>query len=335
MKYGIYIGLALLLCQAPLCADTLYMKNGDRISGTLNSVSGGTLVFDTEYAGSLRVSMKAVSGMDTEKAYDVRLNSKSLMKGNLSFDDEVLSVVSATGATAIEAGAIVQLNENLLSNTASERDWSSRLDINANLSSGNTDSFVFGIAASSTLKKEFSEHAVSLKWDREESENVTTKDQADIDYAYKRFMSEHWYLSGNGEYFADPIKEVDGRITAGGGAGYQFWDNSLGALSADLGVSAVYEDLGAETETNPAVRWSLAYKRFLLGKRVQAFHNHQILKILGSGKGEVISADTGVRYAVNSHLDALFQVDLVYETEPAPGQKKSDLTYKVGVGYKF
>ena len=335
MKYGFIIGLAILLSYAPLFADTLYMKNGDRLTGTLDSVTGGELVFDTEYAGSVRIAMAAVLGIDTEKSFDIRLDSESMLSGKMAFDDNTLAVVSDTGSINIEAGSITQLSENLLARTIFEPEWASRIDVNATLSTGNSDSLIFGLAASSTLRKEFSEHSVSLKWDREEIENVTTKDQQDLDYAYKRFISEPWYLSGNAEYFSDPIKDVDSRITLGGGVGYQFWDNTLGALSADLGASAVYEDLGADTDTNPAVRWSLSYKRFLLGKRMEAFHNHQILKILGSGRGEVVSAETGLRYALNAHLDASIQIDLDYETDPAPGQKKSDLTYKVGVGYKF
>jgi len=335
MKYGFIFSLAVLLSYGSLSADTLYLKNGDRITGTLNSIARGELVFDTEYAGSLRIEMSAVLGLDTEKPYDVNLESETLLSGKLAFVDNTLSVVSDTGSTTIEASAVTRLSENLLVRTAFEPEWSSRVDVNASLSTGNTDSLVFGIAASSTLKKEFSEHLVSLKWDREENNSVTIKDQRDLDYGYKRFLSEQWYLSGNAEYFSDPLKDVDGRITVGAGAGYQFWDNSLGALSADLGASAVYEDLGAETQTNPAVRWALSYKRFLSGKRMEAFHNHQILKILGSGRGAVLSAETGLRYALNAHLDASVQIDLDHETDPAPGQKKSDLTYKIGVGYKF
>ena len=335
MKYGLYSGLAILLCHAPLFADTLYMQNGDRLTGTLNSVSRGELVFDTEYAGRLRIAMAAVLGLDTDKSFDIRLDSETLLSGKLVFNNNSLAVISDSGSTVIETGSVTQLSENLLVRTAFQPEWSGRVDVNAALSTGNTDSLTFGVAASSKLKKEFSEHLVSLNWDREENNDVTTKDQRDLDYGYKRFVSEQWYLSGNAEYFSDKIKDVDSRITVGGGTGYQFWDNSLGALSADLGASAVYEDLGADTETNPAVRWALSYKRFLMGERMEVFHKHQILKILSSGRGAVFSAETGLRYALNAHLDAVFQIDLDHETDPAPGQKKSDLTYKVGVGYKF
>ena len=95
------------------------------------------------------------------------------------------------------------------------------------------------------------------------------------------------------------------------------------------------EELDGEDETNPAVRWGLEYNRFFFSKKMEAFHKQSVLFIPDSDRGEVLESSTGVRYALNSRIDATARVDVNHETEPAPGNSKTDVTYNLGVGIKF
>ena len=121
----------------------------------------------------------------------------------------------------------------------------------------------------------------------------------------------------------------------GAGVGYQFWDDSFGSLATDLTLNYVREELQEDDESNPAVRWGLEYKRFLLSKKLEAFHRQSVLFIPDSDRGEVIRSSTGLRYALNAKVDATARVDLKHETEPEPGNSKTDVTYNLGVGIKF
>ena len=129
------------------------------------------------------------------------------------------------------------------------------------------------------------------------------------------------------------MKDVDSRITAGGGIGHQFWDNSFGTLSAELGINVVVEELDGESEENPALRWALSYKRFLLSKRLELFHDHSILVI--PDRGEVLDSSTGVRLSVNQRINTSLRVDIQHETKPPEGNHKTDVTYSLGLGIKF
>jgi putative salt-induced outer membrane protein YdiY len=157
----------------------------------------------------------------------------------------------------------------------------------------------------------------------------------DFDYLYKRFLNEKWYGSGNLEYFEDELKGVDSRITLGAGVGYQFWDDSFGSLSSDIGISYVEEEIDGEDSSNPALRWGLDYRRYLFSKKMEAFHKQSVLFIPDSDRGEVLTSSTGVRYVLNSRIDATARVDVDHETEPAEGNSKTDVTYNLGIGIKF
>ena len=58
--------LGLLLCAVAVQADVLVMDNGDRITGRLDSISGGKAIFDTSYAGRIWVEMANIRSLETE-----------------------------------------------------------------------------------------------------------------------------------------------------------------------------------------------------------------------------------------------------------------------------
>lgn len=327
----------LLVCivLAPAAkADTIQLTNGDRISGTLDSISAGRALIATDYAGLIPVKLDAIASIQTEAAFNIH-TSQGTVQGRLEVVDGVQQIAAETSTTPVELAQISRAGQNKLSLTRFTGEWTSRADLSAAVSNGNTDTQNFNTLLESTFKEDSVEHKVTLLVSKEEAEEETTKDTLDLDYGYKRFVSDKWYASGNAEYFRDKLKDIDQRITLGAGMGYQVWDNSFGALSTDLGVSAVQEDLDGEDESNPAVRWGLDYKRFLFSKKLELFHSQSVLFIPDSDRGEVFESSSGLRFALNDRIDTTFRVDVNHETDPPPDASKTDVTYSLGVGIKF
>jgi putative salt-induced outer membrane protein YdiY len=317
-------------------ADVAELTNGDRISGTVVSVAGGNVVMDTEYAGRLIIDIGAVARLETESVFEMRLSDGSLRRGQFAPDDDAQGVLLEGGEVAPLALADIRnASENKLGLTSLGREWSNRADLGAVVSRGNTETDNYSALVETKLKRDTVEHAFSLLIAQEESDGETTKDQLDFNYGYKRFVSEKWYASGNGQYFRDDLKNIESRITVGAGMGYQFWNNSLGALSSELGLSYVMEELDGNDEANPAIRWGLDYNRFLWSQRLEYFYKHSLLVIPVDGRGQIYNGSTGLRLAMNSWLDTSFRVGLQHETEPADDAEKTDVTYSLGIGIKF
>ena len=311
-------------------ADVVVMANGDRITGTVDSIAGGKVLINTEYAGAVAVDLDAVVSLDTDAAFEVRIG-----------DEHLKGAFQSTAAGVALDGQVIALSdvrsavENQLALGDFGSDWTSRADIGLVISNGNSDTESLNSLIESTLTRGRSEHSFSLLISNEEAEEETTKDQTDFDYGYKRFLDEQWFFAANAEYFQDRLKDIDHPISAGAGIGYQFWDNSLGSLSIEAGVSAVREEVDGMEDDNPAFRWALEWKRYLLAKKLEVFHKHSLLIIPDDDSGEVLSASTGLRYAVSDRIDTTARIDLNHETEPAPGNSRSDVTYTLGVGIKF
>lgn len=329
------VGLLVMLCL-PLAAwaDVLYLKSGDRLTGKVDSIAGQRVVLDTDFAGRLAVKLDTIKSIETDEAFNLKLEDGEQLSGKLVTRDDAQGV--AVDESAPEPLVLADLRSagqsNLaLTNLGSE--WSSRADLSAAVSRGNSDTDAYNALIESGLKRNRSEHLVTLLLSQEEAAGDSTKDQLKFGYGYKRFFAEQWYFSGNGEYFQDQLKDIDYRITAGAGIGYQLWDNSFGALSVEAGASSVIEKLAGEKEENPAFRWAAKYNRFLWSKRLELFHDHSILII--PDRGEVFAASTGLRLAINDRLDTSVRVDLQHETDPPLDSEKTDVTYSVGVGIKF
>ncbi len=326
--------LTALCLGAAAHADTVVMQNGDRLTGTIDSIAGGRVVLATEYAGRIPIKLDQVAELISDEAFDVRTDGTKV-NGKFDVVDGVQSLVTDEGAVPLELAVVDTAGQNKLSMPSLGSEWTSRADLSAILSNGNSDTESYNTLIESVLKREEVQHSLSVLLSNEKAEEERTKDQLDIDYGYKRFVSEKWYASGNAEYFQDRLKDIDHRITLGAGMGYQFWDDSFGALSSDLSANYVREDLDGETESNPAIRWGLDYKRYLFAKKVEFFHKQSVLYIPDSDRGEVLESSTGLRYALNDRIDTTARVDVNHETEPPEGASKTDVTYTLGVGIKF
>ena len=322
------------LLALPGAADVIHLTNGDRISGTIEGISAGKVIIATSYADNISVSVGEIESLSSEKEFSVRTGGATV-KGKFTPSADGQTLETNGAAQPIALSDVRSASESNLAITQLAREFSNRADIGLVISNGNSDTESLNTLVESVYKKDKVQHAATLLISSEEADEVKTKDQLDFDYNYKRFMSDRWYLAGNAEYFTDELKDIDRRITVGAGAGYQFWDNTFGAFSAEAGVSAVREEIDGEDEDNPAFRFALDYKKYLLAKRLELFHRQSVLVIPDSDRGEVISASTGARYAVSDRIDTTARIDLIHETEPAPGNSKTDTTYTLGIGVKF
>ena len=326
--------LGFLSCAVAAHADLLVMDNGDRITGRLDSITGGKAIFETQYAGRIWVEMANIRTLETEEAYAVRLDDR-VIDGTFAGKGDLQRLIGPEQAAIVNWTRVRSATQSRNAFTRFTAGWGSHLDLALSLADGNSSTEAFNVLLEVEYQDELNAHLVTALLAREEGEGLLTRDQLDIDYGYKRFLTERWYGAGNAEYFQDTLKEIDSRITLGAGVGVQFIDNSIQNLSSDIGISAVREDIGGDSDVEPALRLGVDYQRFVLAKTIELFHRQSILQLLGDEKNQVFSSSTGIRYAYNDRIDTNFRIDLAYESDPPPGNEKTDTTYSLGVGIKF
>lgn len=334
--YALALAILPMLPGGAVVAGAVVLKNGDKLTGRVDSISGGRLLLETEYAGRVPIRLEAIESVASEAAFRLRLRGGGHLAGRLAVQDSAQHLLGEAGmsrplnlATVASAGRRGDALADLGSG------WSTHADLAASLSSGNSETEAVNLRVQSTLKLDWSVHDWALLVSREEAEGARNREQLDFDYGYKRFFSDKWFALGNAEYYRDELADIDLRITLGGGIGYQVWQDGFGALSLGMGVSAVFDEIGAKAKENPAWRWELDYNRFFWSKQFEIFHRHSMLVIPDGSRGEVIEASTGVRLAISERLSSNFRIDHRIDTKPREGADRTDVTYSLGVGFKF
>ena len=317
-------------------AGTAILKNGDRLTGEIDSITGGRLLLETEYAGRIPILVNAVESVTSTAAFHVRLRAGGYLDGRFAVEDSVQQLLDENDvAHPLELADIANAARRGYELAALVSGWNTQADLSASVSSGNSQTESVNLLVQSTLNLDWSAHDWTLLLGREEADGVRSREQLDFDYGYKRFIARKWFALGNAEYYRDELKDIDLRVTLGGGIGYQVWQDSFGALSLGTGVSAVFDEIGAKAKENPAWRWELDYNRFFWSKQLEFFHRHSLLVIPDSGRGEVIEASTGVRLAISDRLNTHLRVDHRIDTQPPEDADQTDVTYNLGVGFKF
>ncbi|HLT05770.1 MAG TPA: DUF481 domain-containing protein, partial [Pseudomonas sp.] len=65
MLFRSVVCAAALGCAWPVLADTVWLKNGDRLTGTIKAFDGGKLVLQTPYCGELSISWSSVATLES------------------------------------------------------------------------------------------------------------------------------------------------------------------------------------------------------------------------------------------------------------------------------
>lgn len=328
--------LLLTILAAPAAlADVVQLANGDRLSGTLKSIDGNNVVVDTEYAGRIVVDRTAVTSVETDAEFNVVLDGETIRGGRLTrAASGEQSLATASGVRELGFGAIRAASLDTPTTSAKDR-WSTTITYGLNVSTGNSDTQAHALRARTLLRRGDLRHTLNVEADRMTDDGAVTKDQQRIGYQLDWFFRPDWYSYGTGEYFKDDLKEVDYRLTLGAGLGHQFWDNSLGGLSAEAGLTQVVEKIGGEQEINPAARIGADYNRFFLGQRLEFFHENELLVLGDLDRGQILDTSTGLRFRLSDTWTADLRVDLTHETEPADDQETTDITYIIGVGFNW
>ena len=91
--------LAVFSASSPLLADTVWLKNGDRLSGKIKVFDGGKLLIQTEYAGNVPIDWKQVKTLESDQELLVKQDAYTGEKAKSLLAAEDGSVTLANGET--------------------------------------------------------------------------------------------------------------------------------------------------------------------------------------------------------------------------------------------
>ena len=90
--------MAGFLCSGAACrADTVALKNGGPLTGTVTDSDGKEVTLKTDYAGEIKIQWSNISNLTSDKPLYVVTPDKKTVNGNVAVENSDLVVHTTTG----------------------------------------------------------------------------------------------------------------------------------------------------------------------------------------------------------------------------------------------
>jgi len=344
--------IALLLFTSAALADVVTLKNGDRVTGTLVTVKGGSLQLKSELLGDLTIPMDKVTSFTVTKPAVVVEKGGAPVQGQLELEPsgnwQVTSNGKAETVTAANVDVIMpqEAYHGLVEHTAKPwQDWKGSASVGYGLQSGNQTSRTFTSTVSAVRERPetpvFTPHwrtnfdlATLLSSSKQndtfvDSHTLTTDVRPQYLFTEKNFvfgLAQFDHISTSGLYL---------RQTYGGGYGRDVIKNAKATFSVLGGLTYVHEkffDGSWNSSAEALIGEKLGYQ---ISKRVRLDHDFNFYPNL-SDTGEyrfdtatTVSAKLAGKFSLNAGV-----IDL-YLSNPPAGDKSNSITFTTGIGYTF
>jgi putative salt-induced outer membrane protein YdiY len=326
-----------LVAAGPAVADEILFLNGDRLTGKIVGAEGGKLTIKTDSSGDVTVDLSKVKTFSTDEPITLKTGDRTLRSKVTGGPDGSVQVVPVAGGPAqvIALKDVAQINRPPIK-------WTGTLTANFLVTRGNSHTDNFGGSLNAVRRSEQDRITLGAGYyygrekDEDTGDENTTVDNWFVLGKYDYFFTKKIYSYASVRAEQDQIADLDLRLTASLGPGYQWYETPTLNFFTEAGPAWVYEDYrDQESEDHFALR--LAYHvDWKPHKAVSLFHNLEWLPALdGPFDDYNLNADVGLRATILQGFFAEAKVELRYDSTPARGKEKDDVRYLFGIGWSF
>ncbi|HBX57512.1 DUF481 domain-containing protein [Pseudomonas sp. UBA2684] len=320
-----------VLVGAPtaLWADTVWLDNGDRLSGDILLLDGGKLALKTKYAGQVLIDWKDIDTLSSDKPLLLRRHgldsehSKQLAAAGKG----MVRVLNSTSQTVPLASISRLVPPRPL---LQDRVWEGNLDAKLDMERNEDKTDEWKLKGNTRVEHGRWRHVLTGELERESKNDNKVDDNWQLEYDLDRFLTEHWFWRTGVEQQEDEFELIKRQRIVGTGPGYRFWDNELGRFDLigqfnRVRFEAADTDLAFDTFS---LEWD--YKRLLWGTRLEFYSNAELQVPEIEAIDYVLDSEFGLRYRLNhwARLSLLYELDQVRGL----GETTSERHYLIGLG---
>lgn len=330
--------LLFTLSSHSILAGTVWLKNGDKISGTLVNKITNKVVIKTTYAGDIKLNWADIHSIDAEQPLLMMLSDGSIISGRLVHDKQgqiVLDTETNTPLINTELEEIQYVNPSK-DLTGEGYVWSGNINLGATFNSGNSDNQNLQINGESVLRGLKNRYTVQgySYWSQDNGDE--TQNNTRIRGQFDHFFSKKWYGYAKNTLENDRFRDIKLRNNLGVGTGYQLMETDQLTLSIEGGLSWIHQDYYQDADSDRGgVHWAINYNQYLWDSFVQAFHRHDLLYTPSAPSQILLYSQTGLRFPFLLGLSATTQVDYNYDSRPADDRNESDTRALFTLGYSW
>jgi putative salt-induced outer membrane protein YdiY len=321
-------------------ADRVILENGDILTGTVEKVVEGKLTLKTDYAGIIEIQMGKVKKIITDNPVAVHLTTGEVVKGKVKPVEEGRLEVEESperGATTVEMGKIASINPP----PKEVPKWHGNVTAGGYIQSGNTDRRG-GSFSAEVLRKTDSDR-IKLRYifnyAEENGEMAARNHYGEIKYDY--FFTKKFYGFVGTELLNDIFSDTKLRTFVGPGIGYQLWDDPVKSLQFEAGLSYFnWDRYEGKDEDGVSARLGFDF-RYNIFKWLSFTDRYVFYPTIGKGgifflrNEAALTIPLGEIPALGGRWSLKFANIIDYNSDPAPGFKKTDVQWIGGLQFSF
>lgn len=317
--------------------DLVEFKSGDRLTGTVKSVAGGKMVFDSAVAGPLTLKMDAIKTFSTEKPIEIVHTNGTVVVQKVAAGAEGLVTVQADAAQpqTVALAEIATINPE-------KTKWTGSVTAGAVLVRGNTESSTASVGAEATRRSDNDRiylgagYYFASQRDNNTGDSSTIADNWFLKGKYDYFFTKQFFGYANMKYEKDRIADLDMRLTPGAGLGYQWIERAGLNFFTEAGLTYVHEVYTEPDDTRDYMAARAAYHLdFAFNSYVKGFHNLEVIPNVEDIEAFLVYTDVGLRAAMTERLFLEAKAQLNYNSQPSDNREKKDMRYILGIGWTF
>lgn len=282
-------------------ADTVWLKNGDRLTGRIVLLDSGKLLLDTDYANTITLNIKKIATLESEQPLLVKLDKFTSESSKALRPAPEGSVTLVNGDTP-KTIALTDIQQLMTPKPIIEDlRWKGSISFSADYKKKENNSEDYGLDVSTELRHGLWRHALDTEYDYETKNSTTKTEHFEASYALDRFITEQWFWKNKIKYINDHIEDLRKQHTYGTGPGYQFWDNELGAFAlTGLFNHNKFEFASGDKKSFNSGTASWDYNRYIGGKVFELYTKGDFGMPFSRDIEYILESEAGLRYKLNS-----------------------------------
>jgi putative salt-induced outer membrane protein len=244
-------------------ADTLVLKNGDHLTGTIESSDTKEITFKTDYAGEIKVQWSAVKETATDKPLYVVKTDKATVNGTVTAEDSNVTVHTAnagdvtvplSNVAIIRSPDLQQAYENGLHPGLFEN-WKGGANLGLALARGNSDTTNLAVgfnADRKTNSDEIKMYLSSIYTTTGTPVSATTANEITGGLRYDRNINHTLFGFVSGDYAHNGLQDLDIQQIYTGGLGAHMINHPNTTLDVLGGVNYTRETYSGVTTVGGA-----------------------------------------------------------------------------------
>jgi putative salt-induced outer membrane protein YdiY len=352
--WKIVLPLFLALWCSPVLADQIVLKNGDRLTGTIEKSDDKELVIKTEFAGKVTVQWPAIQELKSEQPLHVGLKDGKTIVGPVATRDGKLEIATKTAGNVEAPKDAVALMRNDPEQLAWEKSqhpglregWDGGINVGFGLTAGNSETKNLALAFNGTrtgLHDKLILYAGSV-YSTNDLAPAATRVTANTNKGgarYDRDITPRWFGFVNTDFFTDALQDLNLRSVFGGGLGFHAIKRDSTTLLDILGGANYTHENYTQVAPLPHLIHNFAAaqigdefmhkfaKSTVITQRAYFFPDF-------NNAGEYRATfDLGTVTKINKWMGWQNTFGDVYVTNPPTGKKKNDVVFTTGLNLTF